>query len=378
MLRNGQWHTFVALGPLRGGSHSTVTKVVDVKDTEFVVKEVAGQLGREKLINEIAWLKSLPAGIADRFPSVVKAGISADLVYYVMPHYSLPSLREALFCEDLGREKALDVLSEVLNFMFSKVYPHGRAAADPTYAEEVLFRRVSGRMEELEGAAPLFADILAAGEVVFDGETYRNSPQLIEELRRQPEVVRRLQPPFVCLAHGNFHFDNILVNPRSSACDKFILIDPRGDAQKDPYHDMGKLLTSIYTGYDFVHHDWFPVNYDMREGKLIVNTASRPHPAMDGYQAIFKGFPQLLRSKGYFNAERDPDWELRVLIYQACHVLSFIPFHLKGDGVEKRAVLFYALGTKLLNECAALLKTGEGGYLSTRDQGAGIRPWYIK
>ena len=377
LFRNGRHGKYIFTGYLKGGSHSTVLKAVDLQDTEYVIKEVNGSRGRDKLINEIRWLRSLPPDVAPNFSKVIESRIDESRAYYMMPFYPRPSLREAMFRGELSGEEALGALERVLNFMLSKVYTRNRAEAKPEYTREVFFRRVTERLQELREAAPLFGPILSARELAFNGEVLPNCPRMIEEMQAIPGIMDRLTSPFLCLAHGNFHFDNILASNRGGL-DSFMLIDPRGDAHKDPYHDLGKLLTSFYAGYDFVHYDCYTVSCEIAKGRPRIKMRRKAHPAMAEYYKIFKGFPAMLHSMGFFEGGRDPDWEMRNLFYQAFHILSFLPFHLKGDGAEKRAVVFYALATKLLNEALSIYKDQGGGYLSAVNSEADRKAWYIE
>lgn len=377
LFRNGRHGKYIFTGYLKGGSHSTVLKAVDLQDTEYVIKEVNGSRGRDKLINEIRWLRSLPPDVAPNFSEVIESRVDEDRVYYVMHFYPYPSLRGALFRGEINGEEALSVLGRVLDFMFSKVYTQNRTEATPEYSREVFFKRIAERLTELREAAPLFGPILSARELVLTGEVLPNCPRMIEEIQAIPGILDRLKPPFLCLAHGNFHFDNIMVsNPGQLG--RFKLVDPRGDTRKDPYHDLGKLLTSFYAGYDFVHYDCYTVSCEIAKGRPRIKMGRKAHPAMAEYYKIFKGFPAMLHSMGFFEGGRDPDWEMRILFYQAFHILSFLPFHLKGDGAEKRAVVFYALATKLLNEALSIYKDQGGGYLSAVNSEADRKAWYIE
>ena len=71
--------------------------------------------------------------------------------------------------------------------------------------------------------------------------------------------------------------------------------------------------------------------------------------AVNEYRKIHYTLPEMLKDFVPLN-KLDPDWEMRTLFTEAVHFCTLMPFHLRGDGKEERAIALYLTGVKILNE----------------------------
>lgn len=157
---------------------------------------------------------------------------------------------------------------------------------------------------------------------------------------------------------SSFGFQNRLVDLNQKTKYNFILTDPRGELNgSDLYYDLGKLWHSFHGLYDFMHEDLFDVKVRVQDSNVTARLEFEDIPAFSEYKRIHELFPKWL--KEYPPLCEDPYWEMRTLLAEAAHFCSVMPFHLKMDNVEKRAIALYLTGVKLLNEFVEKYKIKE-------------------
>ena len=198
-------------------------------------------------------------------------------------------------------------------------------------------------------------NIINAKKHVINGEEYQNIPELLLKIAKRPALIELLQPDCLRMIHGDLHFQNILVGMSPAENDiPFILADPRGEiAGSDVYYDLGKLWHSFHGLYDFLHTDQFSVSIDFLDGSTVdaglhMNNAD----ILSTYKNIYKKMHALITQ--YPLIKNDTNWELRTLFSEAMHFSSVMPFHIKNDGYDKRAVALYLTGVRILNEFVEL------------------------
>ncbi len=329
---------------LIGGSGAKLSRLLIVR------KETRGE-GVAKLSNEIKWLLSLPEDVQRYFPKVVGYNVTKSYAYLDTLYYSYPSLRRVLFTGAIGAEKAIEILLNLLDFMFKYLYSRIYRDGDLDWLYKLHFERVSSRWNETIRRAPIFRRVFNANRIVLNGEELVNAPLLIQSIKSRPELLKMLAPKIITMVHGDLHFQNILVNLSDNNKYNFILMDPRGELNgSDPIYDMGKLWHSFHGLYDFMHEDLFSLEIVFESDKTIQATLEiKNMSSLSEYIKIYERFPKLLEHFNPLNKVYD-NWKMRTLFTEAMHFCTLMPFHLKGDGKEERAIAMYLTGVKILNE----------------------------
>ena len=325
---------------LVGGSYA------ELQTLTIVRKEVRGK-GVEKLANEIKWLQEIPKDIQHKWTHVRHYGIDDDYAWFEMEYHNLPCLRELLLKAKIQAQKALELLEEVLDFMFKDVYTRKIRENNGGWVWSKHIARVNNRLLQTKQEAPIFNKIISAEEIILNNKQYENIPFLIKEICERPSLLERIEPKNLRMIHGDLHFQNILVCVDNSK--GFILTDPRGELLgSDLHYDLGKLWHSFNGLYDFLHENMFNLTFRIVDsivyGKLQYNFPK----IVKEYEQIKKEVPQRLQKYSLIN--QDPDWKLKTLFAEAMHFSSVMPFHLQNDGKEDKAIAMYFTGVKLLNE----------------------------
>ena len=324
--------------PIFGGSHATIKRL------EIIRKE-ADDDGRKKVIEEVNWLRSLPVDVKKHFPTVNNYDLDSKPVFFEMPYYKYPSFRKALLSGELKNSEALSILKNISDFMFDSVFTKRRRKAPANYIKTIHLNKIWKRLEITKQNSEIFKDIFEADTVIINGIESENIYELLNYIENKPDLLESLNPPKLCMVHGDLHFDNVIVDIKTQ---DFILLDPRGLDNYWFTYDLGKIWHSFYGFYDFFHQGMFDLDMKVKDGELKANLEISRTPALEQYQMLHKEFPKILEK--YNLLKEDPHWMIRTLLSNACHFCSVMPFHLKNDGKEHNAIAMYLMGLKLLKE----------------------------
>lgn len=234
------------------------------------------------------------AGI--HFPRVSRV-VRDPIPYYKMARFHLPSLRKLLCTPGHPAEHEVEqIVRRLLEFLFADVYVPTREKPDAR-GGRLVSAQIGSRLNRVKGTQALLERI-ARGEPVAVGSSIRvieeteyhrvlsllldrNAPthrriRVTDQsyadtpdaacagfpyaLLQDKHTGERIRPPYVAEAHGDLHFDNILVDSYFPHEPIFVLIDPRGGGLGDPAADVGKLLCSCQSGYDFADSGHFDVD----------------------------------------------------------------------------------------------------------------------
>ncbi|HKD38635.1 MAG TPA: phosphotransferase, partial [Pirellulales bacterium] len=213
----------------------------------------------EKFLDEINYLRLLPAELAVLFPRVV--GYSTDYhdPWLAMEYYGYPTLAEVFVFENVDPaiwEQVFVHLRQIIvqGFMVKR-YPLSAAAV-----EEMYLGKTRKRLEGLSGPVELLDLLGDESDVTINGRRVRNMTALWDRLA--DEVGKLGANVQGCIIHGDFCLSNVLYDLRSRVCK---LLDPRGSfgasgIYGDPRYDVAKLYHSIYGLYDFITNDLFHVS----------------------------------------------------------------------------------------------------------------------
>lgn len=340
---SGEDGSMEKLADLAGGSYATLTR------RSVVLKEAAGD-GMQKLHDEILWLKGLPEFLRPYFPKLLDYYIESGNIKFEMPFYDRPSLRKKIMTGDFNAENACSFMSEVLDFMFNNVYNQGIRVAPSDWLIEKHLDRVHKRLVEMFQQSEILRSLIEADVIVLNGQKYRNIADITFEIAKRSKLIKALSPSHLRMVHGDLHFQNILVGPLENNI-PFLLLDPRGDLSgSDLFYDMGKLWHSINGKYDFLHTNQFLLSVDVNkerksvDAKLVLSNKK----ASLSFESILDKMPGILEEHTLIKG--DPDWLMKTLFSEAMHFCSVMPFHIRGDGKDEKAVTMYLTGVKLLNE----------------------------
>lgn len=319
-----------------GGSGASIEK-------RLIVRKEAPK-GNWKLEGQIRWLLQLPNDLKPYFPKVLCYDLKSNPIWYEMPYYNMPSLRELLFTGEIDSNEAVEFLHTVMKFMFSNVYSRNHRKVH-NWVETRHIKRVETRLAETTDKVPLFDRIICASSIELNDKRYENVPSLIWKIKHTPRLMADLQPKYISMVHGDLHFQNILWDKKN---EKVIYSDPRGDVEGSDFaYDLGKLWHCFDGLYDFMHEDLFTLKSKFVANIFCANLVFTHPSGVKVYKEIKNKFPSRIDS---LCREKDPKWQMRAEFNNACHLSSVMPFHLKNDKKEERAVALYLTGTRLMNE----------------------------
>ena len=321
---------------LAGGSYASLYKKTVVR------KEVKGE-GALKLENEIYWLENFSQQFPEIFPYVVDKHLSKELVWYEMPFYDLPSLRKLIICYDITLDETLNLVKNILNFMFEEVYSNTHKLASLDFIKTKHFDRVYYRLFDVFDYSQDYKNLILKEKITINGRPQKNLPELFSNLLSITELERIVRPTELIDIHGDLHFQNILVNRENFS---FVLADPRGEIEgSDIYYDLGKLWHSINGLYDLIHTNQFDlkISQDFKTMDLIFNNNS----LVNFYTSLIQKIENHLLSHKLISD--DPYYKEKILFNEVMHFCSVFIFHLNRYGDERRSMAMYVMGITLMD-----------------------------
>lgn len=335
--------------PLSGGSYAQ-TKVVNklINITRTVTRKEAYDEGREKLIDEINWLKNLPESLKPYFPTVLNYNLESTPVYFEMPYYELPTLRNLLIEKKIDSNKAIEILEGVINFIFNEMYSQYREKIGEDYLTSIHIKKTWKRFDEIKKKSKIISKIIDYEYIYINGKRYLNVPIILKKIERSKKLLRLLNPPFICKTHSDLHFDDILIDV-SKTPPKFILIDPRGLDHTYSYeYDIGKLFFSFDGLYDFIHEGLFNLEMDFKGDHPSFVYDVKQGYVLEQYKKIKEGVLKILEEMPLLKNDRY--WKERAKFTEAMLFLSNVPFQIRNDEIERSPIAQYITGTRLINE----------------------------
>ena len=232
--------------------------------------------------------------------------------------------------------------------MFKNIFTENIGITEQNYLDKTVFSRVEKRYKELCNESDQIKKIITSKRIIIEGKEYRNPLVILNEIKNNKSLMRKITPKKTQMIHGDFHFDNFLINESDNS--DFILIDPRGEKRGYSYdYDLGKLWHSFHGKYAIIQRGLFDLEYEFKGDDLNVKVFSiRNMPALDILNEIYAKKDEFLKIINDYVSEEE--LELRILFNEAVHFCALAPFHLKKDGIEKEAIGRFLMGVKLLNE----------------------------
>lgn len=341
---------------LIGGTYNqTIEKITLLEDQkQSVIVRKQSALPNPGLAKEVEFLISLEAELKEHFPRVLNFNQNNAPIYYEMPFYQGLTLKEAISKGQISVELCLTIIKDILHFMFKKVFSKNLETTKDDYLMKTVFSRVKERYKELSKVSPIMRSFIESKVIVIEGRNYKNVLEILENIQKEKSIMGCLTPKRTHMIHGDFHFDNFIINPENP--ERFILIDPRGEKRGYSYdYDLGKLWFSFHGKYDLLTQNLFKLEYDLKESKIIIKKFKyTPSRAFKFLSQIYDHRQELLElCKKYLD---EPRLEDQILFNEAIHFCALAPFQLKNDGIEKVAIGKYITGVKLLNDFMERLK----------------------
>ncbi len=326
---------------LVGGSYATLKKKIIVR------KEARGK-GVKKLRNEILWLKNIDEAHKPYFPTILNFQDSPDLVWFEMPYYNLPNLRELIMVGEVGIDKTLLYLENILDFMFDNIYSKIIQKAPKDWIRKRCLNRINLRLLDTMRISPILDKFINAEYIILNGQKLRNLSGIVRDIAMRPKLIEALNPEYLRMVHGDLHFQNILIDINNDK-GKFLLMDPRGEINgSDIYYDMGKLWHSFHGCYDFLHTDQFQLEWNEKDNNINVDLILENTGTLLVYDELNYRVPDLIQK--YELICNDKLWKIKTLFSELTHFGSVMPFHVENDGKDQRSVSMYVTAVKLANE----------------------------
>ena len=328
------------LRQLTGGSFAGLKKMI-------LVQKKANQFGKDKLVNEIKWLKNLNSKVSKKFPMVLNYGITKNDAWYTMPWYPMDNLRQKIISGVFGLKEINYNIRPILNFLWKNLYKKKINNANLSWVNKKHFERFYTRLSRLKKCYP-FNKILKFDKIILNGKEYENLPILVDKIKIFSDKSKIFTPKHLVQIHGDLHFQNILIgdNPED-----FMLADPQGDNKgSDIYYDAGKLWHSFNGKYDLIHSDLSDLKIiSLKKNSFNINFG--PDYLLNIYNSIEELFINIMKD---YPISNDKNWLLKTKFSEFMHFSSVMDFHLKFDKKEKKAILMYLssiiLGSKILDQ----------------------------
>jgi hypothetical protein len=314
--------------------------------------------GKEKLLREVAFIAALPAGPGRCFPKIKAVREGDGWAEYDMEYCPWPNFADRLLYNGMPQEEAERHTLGILDFVFRAFYLGHHSPAPARFFSECFIGKYRARAYAARGLSKRFDALTAADSLWVNGKLCRSAEALLSQLKEDTSLLAKLQPPSVGLFHGDFKYDNFLVEP---ATGHFLLLDPRGSTATGSLHsdwleDMAKLRTSTWALYDVI-----------RAGGAEVSRAAhridwRWRPSFAQAQKTLAELDELLLRWLAARAAQlgDVHWETRLHFLLPLLLLANAPFQLAPvtPHTEEVAMLLHAEGLSLLEE--ALSRHGRG------------------
>ena len=288
------------------------------------------------LLAEITWLEELPPSLRRYFPRIVRSnkGQGGQLLFYDMPYFGEDwvSLSELILTQALDRTHALALIAQVMQVMFSGIFPTTYPEEAAAYPEQLvqLLERCVVNLSRL----PVFSTLVRSDTLILNRTCLWNIFPLLELLKGEKPLGRRLRPAVMRKVHGDLYPENVLVHLPSlrRATPRVVLLDPIaaiGLSRGDFAMDMAKFRSWLAAELPALRLERFSIQDE--QGRipsftLSFHTADPPLRALrDG--TLLWGFIHMLDTAQWARAvcDTDPFWQQRMHFYEALYALSMVP-----------------------------------------------------
>ena len=338
----------------------------------------ASARGRNKLLDEISFYKSLPSSLASHYLELLYSRDNQTGVSLALEYREDPNLRDLLMNFEVTPHEAAEMLRKVIESEYLEAFDKYRLPTPENYISNFHYHRVWVRLAMCLDIDPGLTGLIHASRILINGKVFPNIPAMLYKLEQCPEATARLDPGSVSPhIHGDTHLENILYDVDK---DHFYLVDPRGYPVCDIFYDLGKLQHSYRGGYDLLHEGRHEVTWAVSEDKetATINYKFTAPVLWERYQELAKLMGPIVQD---VLGPREQDIQLKALFNEAMHFPSITPFHIHHGPTPNVTVPFYAVGVQTLAQVLAMLDIDVQSCFDLRDEASqrletrGREPW---
>lgn len=180
-------------------------------------------------------------------------------------------------------------------------------------------------------------------QYILNGTTLQSLNQIIEVINSRNELAESIFNYEVSEScHGDLTVDNILIRTDSQSCNPYpILIDPSNDNHvQSPVIDAGRMVQSLFGGYEFKIRNLQTSHYEIRNSKVILNFLDFRSWY---YEVLADWFAQNLLRDSLSEKEIQS-----TKFHAGVFFIRMLPHRIRIH--EKSAINYFGTGLKLLNE----------------------------
>jgi hypothetical protein len=321
---------------LREGFHEKLFLLTDEQD-RLIVRKEAKSAQHGTLAAEIAWLEELPLAMQPYFPRVLRSS-RGDGTRHV-PSYDMPyfgqewvPLSEMILLETCSRAAALKLIAQVMQVMFSGIFPTTYPQEATAYPEQML--RLLERCARQITAMPVFTPLMRSDMLSLNGGKQWNVFPLLEFLKSREEARGALRPGAIRKVHGDLYPENVLVYLPSLRwrTPRVMLIDPVaaiGLSRGDFAMDVAKFRSWLSAELLALRLGFFSIETQWNNGPAFDLCLHTDEPQLSALSdgSVLQKFSGLLETATWAHAvcDTDPRWGARVSFYESLYALSMVP-----------------------------------------------------
>lgn len=320
---------------------------------ELFVKKEGLKEGEKDIKSQVYMLSSLPKELSAHFPKLIEYEVNKRPLWYTMPYYDFPALRESLFFDQLPNNVIQSKLDEVVDFLFYKLYQWKIESAESDYVQRAYVDRLHDRLRILKACDPFFENALAAKEIIFEEKSLQQPSHIFQRILANEAIIKAIQPEFLHSIHGQLEFDHLLMNMDLRTHNAFVLLDPRGITHlADIGYDLAKIWQSVRTMVDLLKLDKYEMEFRIESDMLVFDSFKLlPFGRETVCQDIYSSLRE--RVEKFASDMNDPHLLLRSEFAEAVHLCSAAPYYYEGPYGLQRSLSFYLLGAVAFNQFAA-------------------------
>lgn len=334
-----------------GGSLNTVQAV-----DNCIVKTYKGQIqrGAEKLHNEYNWLLAVPSSVRKEYPLLYPVALkfnqddTSGLTELQLSRLPRTSLTKAILRNTVTPTKAAQFVKISLQTLKEIQYPIRKGAVEPDLGYQQYHANRIALARKYLCRLPYMKPMLSAAQISVNSISCPSINQFLAWLDANWNKIF-ISTELVAF-HGNYHPDNILVDPDDSVPNvrSISFIDPRGELLGFPHYDYAKILSALEAYYDEIHYGDFDIAAANRgnsyEIDLKVNETRHKH-----YQMCLESTAKF--AECFSKIERVSKEKFLWLVYAAecIHILSFCFYHAYGPSPDSGRIKAFIATFALLS-----------------------------
>jgi uncharacterized protein (TIRG00374 family) len=315
----------------KGGSDAIT--ILALENKKLIVKKIIPEKFEDRLKAQYEWL------INHKGPGVVQAlkESEGDGFYSIDISYNQDNIAFYDYMHQNPLEESKRIMAEVVGCLYKTVYRNQRTVSDEKRLRAYVDKHVFGCASVAANSHADLAAILTQDQIFINGSEYDNLYTIINKILDDSIILKDLSTYRDSqVVHGDVTVDNILV---SSQTGEFLLIDPSPDGNiiNGPVFDFGKIMQSLYCGYEFLIRNTEFVELQMNNSIQFADSRSAVYKSLCDY-VRFELAPSCLT-----------EGETRAMIF---HSGVLLIRRLKHQVYQNPAntLAFYGMGVKTLND----------------------------